>query len=169
MEGKKIDNKLKYSFLDRVKALALLRENDYNQRKTGLALGMNMTTIGNWRRNGGLVIYDLFDKAGGDPEKVDEDDFNRIMEFNTRTEDEEVLSELEFQRLVMQAKAIAVKRLKLKLKNEKSSRILADSLKILNEMGEGVEPVGDSKKLKNADDYATWLIDSYKKQGAKVN
>ena len=156
----------RYTFLEKIKGLIILRDHDFNSRNAAKEADVSAYSLVRWNQDIGLIVFDLLEKADGIPENVDEETFNRIMLQNAETEEEEVVSEAQFQNLVAQAKTIAVKRLKKKLKTERSTRAIADSLKILNDMGEGIEPVG-SKKLKTASDYAQWLVDSYK--GKSVN
>lgn len=155
-----MDIRTKYTFKKRVKTLSLLRDNNYNFQLTTQKTGISKSTITDWRIKHGFVIYELLDLYKGDCNKVKELDYKRISNNRSLKDNEKKIEDDNFQQLVSQAKLIAVKSLKEKLRNEPDVKKIADSLKLLVE----IEKVDDNELMeegKSLDDYVNFLVKGY--------
>lgn len=138
---------------DKIKALVLLKENDFNVRKTAKQVGVNYNTIVDWKKKYSEQIYKDLDE-GGEGLHLNEtyDAALTIVAEEIKSSHEDFISE------VLKTKIITIERTKLLVKQEKDLSKVTSTLKILHEITNADTLKDDKGK---ADTYIAFLTDVY--------
>ncbi len=126
--------KIKYSFKQKVSALKLLRENDFNYSKTAREHTLVYKTIQRWEQSIGDAVFYLLDKYNGDVTSVTEGEVQEQLGSVTDSEMKEDFSNQSFYKLVREVRMIALKRLGYLLPRERDINSIIAALKLLIEI-----------------------------------
>lgn len=162
MKKKKVRKGLQaYTMAEKVEALTKLWDNNYNVSKTFRETGISVMTLRRWLDRLDPIVRLLYEKFDGDLSKITSAEVNRYKNApatHLAGEDAE-----DYDKLVVQAKILAIKRLKALIPNEIDTKKVADAVKLLNDINadDGSQLSRDGMML---DKYANFLLAGYTKE-----
>ena len=126
--GVKVEKKPKvYNWEDKLQALILLRDNNFNAKKTANELGIAHVTLRMWKSRYGAKVYGDIDKRVPNPNK----EYGIAL---TNIGEEMKGLHTDFIRRAMNVKIKALERLEKLLKTEKNTSKVTEAIRLLHEI-----------------------------------
>ena len=162
-QRKIIDKRSKYSFEQKIIALKVLMDNDYNYAETGRDLSLVGKTVQRWEKKFGDTVYELLEKYRGDETKITEEEVFSLNGTATHSKADGDYSDKTYYQLVRETKVIAVKRLGQVLLVENNMQRIVTALKLLEKISEK-DPFVKDRDISEESEYYKLIRMTYNKR-----
>jgi len=150
--GVVVKNKTEYNWEYKLKALVVLRDNNFNATKTSKELGITPNTLRTWKARYGARVYGDIDKRVPNANK----EYGIAL---TNVGEEMKDLHTNFLRKAMDVKLKALERLESLLKTEKNTSRVTEAIRLLHEISSDKPTDGDGASTVNT--YINYIKQTY--------